>query len=129
MIFDFVTNSYTTIFVVFAAIFGMSYPLLLSSIQHIDEKYSSSLLARKFRQEPLYLCYQIFLVLFIIVTIISPFVLSRITSPNLLYIVICIIFALIGILMANTVFLYKRINIYDSSDISSDTTFMQGIKS
>ncbi len=129
MMFDFTLNSYTTIFAIFAAIFGMAYPLLLSSIQHIDEKYKSSLMARRFREEWSYKAFQVQLILFIIATIIVPYLISWVNRPIFVYVIISIMFFALALLMANTVYLYKITkSYYDPLELNNVLKNIKGSK-
>ena len=53
-LFDFYAGSYGFYTGLFAAIFGMSFPLILQCIQRIDEKYDSSVISQVFDNEPSY---------------------------------------------------------------------------
>lgn len=74
--FDFPNYTYSAIVGVFAAIFGMCYPLLLQAIERINDKYNSSRLSAMFLKEKSYKCFQQILYLSIAFSIASPFILS-----------------------------------------------------
>ena len=50
MKFDFLYHTYTLTITVFAAVFGMAYPLILQAIERIDQKYTSSVLSTDLRK-------------------------------------------------------------------------------
>ena len=52
--FNFFSNTYSAVVTIFAAILGISFPLILQSIQRIDEKYDSAVLSNRFEDENIY---------------------------------------------------------------------------
>ena len=52
MDFSFSNSTYTALLALFAAIFGVGYPLIIQAIGEIDKKYDSTLLLKCFEEEP-----------------------------------------------------------------------------
>lgn len=74
MSFDITTESYSSLISIFSAIIGLSYPVLLQSIQRIDEQYDSVRLSRRFQQEFIFKIFKWILFINIIISLLSPFV-------------------------------------------------------
>lgn len=49
--FDFANYTYSGMLSIVSAVFGITYPLISSSIERIDEKYGSSMLTSRFSKE------------------------------------------------------------------------------
>lgn len=81
--FDFPNYTYSAIVGIFAAIFGMCYPLLLQAIERINDKYESTRLSSMFLKESRYVLFRQILYISIFVAIVSPFFLSL--SGNILW--------------------------------------------
>lgn len=73
--FDFVNYTFSGLMSIFGAIMGLAYPIILQSIQRIDEQYNSIRLAALFQQESIFKLFQGILFSNIIISIISPFAL------------------------------------------------------
>ena len=52
MDFSFSNSTYAALLALFAAIFGVGYPLIIQAIGEIDKKYDSTLLLKCFEDEP-----------------------------------------------------------------------------
>lgn len=72
--FDFTTETFSSLISIFSAVIGLGYPVLLQSIQRIDEQYCSVRLAYRFQQEISFKFFQFILFSNIIISILSPFV-------------------------------------------------------
>ena len=49
--FEFENSTYSGMLTILSCLFGIAYPLLLTSIERIDSKYKSTLLIRRFKTE------------------------------------------------------------------------------
>lgn len=116
-LYDFYTGSYGLFTGLFAAIFGMSFPLILQCIQRIDEKYGSSVISQNFERETPNKLFQWLLFPYIIMVCASPLVLGRIcTNAGLSYAFQCFMFLYILLIAVVMVILFKRITVYYSID-------------
>lgn len=52
MDFSFSNSTYTALLALFAAIFGVGYPLIIQAIGEIDKKYDSTLLLKVLKRNP-----------------------------------------------------------------------------
>lgn len=112
-LFDFYSGSYGLFTSLFAAIFGMSFPLILQCIQRIDEKYDSSVVSNEFDKEPSYRLFKWLLFPYIILVCASPLLLGRWSdNPLLSYVFQCLMLAYVLIISVVMVFLFKRITVY-----------------
>lgn len=118
MILDkFFSDSFTLYTGLFAAIFGMAFPLMLQCIERIDEKYNSSYVSQVFEKEWSYRMFQWLLFPYIILVCATPLIIGYLEDSKiyafyfqgfmLLYIL------LVAVLM---VVLYKRITTYYNID-------------
>lgn len=73
--FDFVNYTFSGLMSVFGAIIGLAYPIILQSIQRIDEQYNSVRLASQFQQELVFRLFQCILFSNIIISTLAPFAL------------------------------------------------------
>ena len=76
-LFDFYAGSYGFYTGLFAAIFGMSFPLILQCIQRIDEKYDSSMISQVFDNELSYKLFKVLLFFYIVCACASPLLLTK----------------------------------------------------
>lgn len=112
-LFDFYSGSYGLFTSLFAAIFGMSFPLILQCIQRIDEKYDSSVVSNEFDKEPSYKLFKWFLFPYIILVCASPLLLGKWTSNQTLsYAFQCLMLVYVLIISVIMIFLFKRITVY-----------------
>lgn len=74
--FEFENSTYSGMLTILSCLFGIAYPLLLTSIERIDSKYKSTLLIRRFKTERVFRCFQAVLVTNLFVAVIAPFVLA-----------------------------------------------------
>lgn len=110
---DFYSNSFGLFTGLFAALFGMSYPLVLQCIQRIDEKYESLVISSRFEKEWPYHCFLNLLWPYLILVCASPFVMGLFVNHERLsycFQSFMIVYVLvIGVVM---VLLFKKITIY-----------------
>lgn len=116
-LFDFYTGSYGLFTSLFAAIFGMSFPLILQCIQRIDEKYDSSVISQVFEKELPFRLFQWLLFPYIILVCASPLVLGKISvNVGLSYAFQCFMLSYVLMIAVVMVFLFKKITVYYSID-------------
>lgn len=114
MNFDFLYHSYTFTITIFAAVFGMAYPLTLQAIERIDQKYSSSVLSTDLRNR-----WQFKLLYWLIICCtatlpILAYILEAVVSIQQKYIIVSIATLLIIVLMLDMVLLIRRILVFYS---------------
>lgn len=73
--FDFTNSSFSSLITIFSAIIGLAYPVLLQSIQRIDEQYNSTRLSSSFQNESVFKAFKKVLFINIIISILCPFIL------------------------------------------------------
>lgn len=74
--FDFVNYTYNGVLSVLATLFGLSYPLILSSIEKIDAKFHSTRLSVRFLEERVFIAFKYLLILNLLMAVIIPFVMD-----------------------------------------------------
>lgn len=114
MNFDFLYHSYTFTITIFAAVFGMAYPLMLQAIERIDDKYTSSVLATDLRKRWQFKTFHVLIFLCIICLPILAYIIEAIDSMQYKYIIVSIVTILIIALMIDVVFLVRQILIFYS---------------
>ena len=82
MNFDFLYHSYTFTITIFAAVFGMAYPLMLQAIERIDDKYTSSVLATDLRKRWQFKTFNVLIILCIICLPILAYIIEAIDNKN-----------------------------------------------
>ncbi len=109
--FDFTNSSFSSLITIFSAIIGLAYPVLLQSIQRIDEQYNSTRLAYRFQQENVFKFFKRVLFINIIISILCPFILyiSNINT-TVLFVTLQTIF--ISALLFTSFHLFEIIRIY-----------------
>ena len=116
-LFDFYAGSYGFYTGLFAAIFGMSFPLILQCIQRIDEKYDSSMISQVFDNEPSYKLFKVLLFFYIVCACASPLLLTKFKeNVGLSYTIHCFMLLYILGISIVMVFLFRRITVYYSID-------------
>jgi len=75
MNFDFTNYTFSGLLSILASLYGVGYPLIIQSIERIYSQYDSSLLSNRFTKEPVYKLFQILLVLNLLFTVLTPFLL------------------------------------------------------
>lgn len=74
--FEFENSTYSGMLTILSCLFGIAYPLLLTSIERIDSKYKSTLLIRRFKTEKVFRNFQVVLVTNLLVAVVAPFALA-----------------------------------------------------
>lgn len=112
-LFDFYSGSYGLFTSLFAAIFGMSFPLILQCVQRIDEKYESSVITNNFDKELSYRLFKWLLFPYIVLVCASPLLLGKwVDNQPLSYVFQCFMLVYVLVISAVMVFLFKRITVY-----------------
>ena len=78
--FNFFSNTYSAVVTIFAALLGISFPLILQSIQRIDEKYDSAVLSNRFEDENIYHIFKWLLYVYAVIVCVVPFILSFLSN-------------------------------------------------
>lgn len=78
--FDFFNYNYSSLISVFAAMIGMAYPLILQTIQQVDDKYHSTLLARYVRNRMQFKVFNLLLLISVIVSFLAPYLVANCLS-------------------------------------------------
>lgn len=81
--FNFFSNTYSAVVTIFAAILGISFPLILQSIQRIDEKYDSAVISDRFEDENTYKIFKWLLYIYAVIVCIVPFILSFLSNVEM----------------------------------------------
>ena len=114
MNFDFLYHSYSFTITIFAAVFGMAYPLILQAIERIDDKYTSSVLATDLRKRWQFRTFNVLIIICIICLPILAYIIEATDSILYKYIIVSIVTLLIIALMIDVVFLVRQILIFYS---------------
>lgn len=114
MNFDFLYHSYTFTITIFAAVFGMAYPLMLQAIERIDDKYTSSVLATDLRKRLQFRAFNVLIILCIICLPILAYIIEATDSAQNKYIAVSTATLLVIALMIDVVFLVRQILIFYS---------------
>ena len=114
MNFDFLYHDYTLVITIFAAVFGMAYPLILQAIDRIDEKYTSSVLATDLRKRWQFRAFNVLIVACIICVAVLAYALKYIGDIQWKYVLVSAAVFLIVMLMVDVVLLFHQIITYYS---------------
>lgn len=114
MNFDFLYHSYTLIITVFAAVFGMAYPLMLQAIERIDDKYTSSVLSTNLRKRWQFKGFNVLIICCIVILPILAYLLEATNCIQQKYVIISIATMLIVALMIDVVLLVRRVLVFYS---------------
>ena len=114
MKFDFLYHTYTLTITVFAAVFGMAYPLILQAIERIDQKYTSSVLSTDLRKRWQFKAFNVLIIVCIACVGILAYVLECVDNEWWKYGVVSAAVFLILLLMINVVLLVQQIIDYYS---------------
>lgn len=118
MNFDFLYHSYTFTITVFAAVFGMAYPLILQAIDRIDDKYTSSVLATDLRKRWQFKTFNRLIVACIVCVAVLAYVLEYVEGDCLKYAIVSASVLVIVALMIVVVLLFHQIlNYYSPVDL------------
>ena len=77
MMFDFTNYAYSGMLSIVAAVFGIAYPQINASIERIDDKYGSSLLTTRLKNEKAFAIFNVLLVVNLIIAVVNPFLLDQ----------------------------------------------------
>lgn len=114
MKFDFLYHTYTLTITVFAAVFGMAYPLILQAIERIDQKYTSSVLSTDLRKRWQFKAFNVLIIVCIACVGILAYVLECVDNEWWKYGVASAAVFLILLLMIDVVLLVQQIIDYYS---------------
>lgn len=118
MNFDFLYHSYTFTITVFAAVFGMAYPLILQAIDRIDDKYTSSVLATDLRKRWQFRTFNCLIVACIVCVAVLAYVLEYVDDEWMKYAFVSASVLVIVALMIVVVLLFHQIlNYYSPMDL------------
>lgn len=112
--FDFFSNTYSAVVTIFAAILGISFPLILQSIQRIDEKYDSAVLSSRFEDENIYHIFKWLLYVYAVIVCVVPFILSFISNVEMEYWVNSFLLLYLLCIIMTLAILFDRISKYYS---------------
>lgn len=130
MYFAFFDNTFSAIVSLVTAVFGLSYPLLIESIQKIDFKYKSIRIKRRFEESDTYKSYNGLLVISVFVAIFMPFLLATVIKHAAIgYILLTIQMALLLLLIIMTIRLVKQIQLYNDPEELMDEILRNATKS
>ena len=110
--FNFFSNTYSAVVTIFAAILGISFPLILQSIQRIDEKYDSAVISDRFEDENIYNIFKWLLYIYAVIVCIVPFILSFLSNVEMEYWVNCFLLLYLLCIIMTLVILFDRISKY-----------------
>ena len=118
MKFDFLYHTYTLTITVFAAVFGMAYPLILQAIERIDQKYTSSVLSTDLRKRWQFKAFNVLIVICIACVGVLAYVLESVEGIHWKYGVVSVAVFLILLLMVDVVLLvHQIINYYSPEEL------------
>ena len=110
--FNFFSNTYSAVVTIFAALLGISFPLILQSIQRIDEKYDSAVISDRFEDENIYNIFKWLLYIYAVIVCIVPFVLSFLSNVEMEYWVNSFLLLYLLCIIMTLVILFDRISKY-----------------
>lgn len=110
--FNFFSNTYSSVVTIFAAILGISFPLILQSIQRIDEKYDSAVLSNRFVDENIYHIFKWGLYIYAAIVCIVPFILSFLSNIEVVYWVNSLLLLYLLCIIMTLIILFDKISKY-----------------
>ena len=110
--FNFFSNTYSAVVTIFAAILGISFPLILQSIQRIDEKYDSAVLSNRFEDENIYHIFKWGLYIYAAIVCIVPFILSFLSNIEVAYWVNSLLLLYLLCIIMTFIILFDKISKY-----------------
>lgn len=110
--FNFFSNTYSAVVTIFAALLGISFPLILQSIQRIDEKYDSAVLSNRFEDENIYNIFKWLLYVYAVIVCVVPFILSFLSNVEKEYWVNSFLLLYLLCIIMTLVILFDRISKY-----------------
>lgn len=114
MNFDFLYHSYTLTITIFAAVFGMAYPIMLQAIERIDDKYTSSVLSTDLRKRWQFKAFNVLIFFCIVILPLLAYLLEATNCIQWKYVIISIVTMLIIALMIDVVLLVRRVLVFYS---------------
>ena len=115
--FEFSNNAISLLLSVFSVIVGMTYPLLLQTIQRIDEQYRSSRITKMLKEEKVFRLFQWLVTISIAFAFISIFILQLLDDcPTLTIVWVTIHTLLTWLLLVTTILLVYTILTYYNPD-------------
>ena len=115
--FEFSNNAISLLLSVFSVIVGMTYPLLLQSIQRIDELYTSLRITKMLKEEKVFRLFQWLVTISIAFAFISIFILQLLDDcPTLTIVWVTIHILLTWLLLVTTILLVYTIMTYYNPD-------------
>ena len=113
--FNFTDTTYSGLLSILSALFGIAYPLVISCIEKIDQKYQSTLLTARFKNERIFKTFKYLLIINLIMAVIFPFLMDGCTHGRLFVgLQTC---AAITIILATLLLLQKIMVYYDISEL------------
>ncbi|MBF1386427.1 hypothetical protein [Prevotella aurantiaca] len=110
--FNFFLNTYSAVVTIFAALLGISFPLILQSIQRIDEKYDSAVISDRFEDEKIYNIFKWLLYKYAVIVCIVPFILSFLSNVEMEYWINSFLLLYLLCIIMTLVILFDRISKY-----------------
>lgn len=74
--FDFTNYTFSGLLSILASIYGIGYPIIVQSIRSIYNQYDSNLLSHRFSKEPIYITFQMLMIVNMVVAVLAPFLLQ-----------------------------------------------------
>lgn len=112
--FDFTNYTYSGMLSIVAAVFGIAYPQINASIERIDDKYGSSLLTTRLKNEKAFAIFNVLLIVNLIIAVVNPFLLDQ---SKYCYIYIAIQTIATIFLMGCFFHLFEIIRMYNDAEI------------
>lgn len=112
MTFNILDTSFSAFFSLASGMLGMAYPLIVQCIQRIDEKFHSDNLALRFRKEPLFMLFNVILVVSLLMAVFYVFFLSLFSNHVILVSLIAIQAIITVSLIVAMVLMVKLIFVY-----------------
>ena len=112
MMFDFTNYTFSGILSILAALYGVGYPLIIQSIRSIYNQYESNLLSLRFSNEPVYIVFQILMIVNMVIAVFAPFLLQ---AGWFNQVVITVQAVLIVALIGCSILLFQLILLYSNA--------------
>lgn len=122
--FDFVNYTYSGVLAVLSALFGLSYPLILSCIEKIDVKYHSTRLTARFLEEKVFAAFKYLLVTNLMMAVVFPFIMDGNNHSRYLIAVQCsaaVVLIYYAFRLFNKVMIY-----YDAGKLTEEIDMIPG---
>ena len=133
MDFDFIDSTYTALLGLFAAVFGIGYPLIIQAMGEIDKRYDSTLLLKCFEGESNFKKFNRILLICIFFAVTTPFALylangtTWIQAINMMVVSIAFLRLIIASIELYKLFLayYHPSELYDILTTKSDKKYLE----